>query len=270
MRLSLWSRSAVMLPCGCCSTLRAIHMLLFTGSARLSSASPAHAASDNRTNAGRSRGQRVHASVFSAAALLSLLMDASAVHAHSQYLGNWSTIYPSSTSDDTSCQLCHGSDLNPQTLNPYGHVLAACSGATGAISARIRAVENRNSDGDAEGATNLTEINANTQPGWTAGDNLLWPSNANPCEEPAGTEKAPASVGQYDRPVAKNDAYVTPFETPLNIGAPGVLSNDTPGRVAQNVTLMAVQPGGPLGGLTLNADGSFSYVPAIGFSGSDS
>ena len=65
-------------------------------------------------------------------------------------------------------------------------------------------------------------------------------------------------------PVASDDAYDTRAGTPLNAPAPtGVLANDTGGRVA---ALLA----GPLHGtLSLRADGSFTYAPAAGYSGTD-
>jgi methionine-rich copper-binding protein CopC len=78
-------------------------------------------------------------------------------------------------------------------------------------------------------------------------------------------------------PVAMDDAYSTFKNTPLNIAAPGVLVNDT-----NSPTVSAV--GGcadvtaPFSGcntvqngtVTLNADGSFSYTPPSGYTGTDS
>ncbi len=73
-----------------------------------------------------------------------------------------------------------------------------------------------------------------------------------------------------DRPVALTDAYETNEDTTLNVAASGVLGNDSD---VEGTALQAVlQPGGdPLNGvLTLNADGSFSYVPDANFHGTDS
>ncbi len=74
---------------------------------------------------------------------------------------------------------------------------------------------------------------------------------------------------QNDEPViAVADAYGTPFNTPLNVAAPGVLANDNaigqPGLVAVLVSTT------PNGSLTLGADGAVSYTPNLGFAGVDS
>jgi VCBS repeat-containing protein len=69
-------------------------------------------------------------------------------------------------------------------------------------------------------------------------------------------------------PTAGNDAYSTNEDTTLTVPAPGVLGNDTD---ADGNSLTAAQVTGPAhGSLTLNADGSFTYVPAANFNGPDS
>ncbi len=69
-------------------------------------------------------------------------------------------------------------------------------------------------------------------------------------------------------PIAADDSYAVDENTSLNIGAPGVLGNDTD---ADADDLTAVLVTGPSSGsLTLNGDGSFTYTPNAGFSGSDS
>ncbi|HEV2148000.1 MAG TPA: Ig-like domain-containing protein [Longimicrobiaceae bacterium] len=70
-----------------------------------------------------------------------------------------------------------------------------------------------------------------------------------------------------DAPVAVNDAYATDEDAPLNVAAPGVLANDTD---SESNPLTAVLASGPANGtLTLNANGSFTYTPSAGFSGTD-
>ena len=64
-------------------------------------------------------------------------------------------------------------------------------------------------------------------------------------------------------PTAVADAYTTNEDTTLNVAAPGVLSNDTD---PESNTLTAVLVSGTAG-LTLNANGSFAYVPPANFSG---
>ncbi len=71
-----------------------------------------------------------------------------------------------------------------------------------------------------------------------------------------------------DAPVAVNDAYSTSEDTALSIVAAGVLTNDTD---IEGDALTAVLVAGPSHGtLTLNANGSFDYMPEANFNGSDS
>ncbi len=71
-----------------------------------------------------------------------------------------------------------------------------------------------------------------------------------------------------DPPVAAGDAYSADQNTALTISAPGVLANDTD---PDGDTLTANLSGGPsYGTLALNANGSFTYTPNMGFSGTDS
>jgi hypothetical protein len=70
-------------------------------------------------------------------------------------------------------------------------------------------------------------------------------------------------------PLAFADTYNATKDVALNISAPGVLSNDTgtPAPTAQTITAGATSAGGTV---TLNADGSFNYTPASGYTGPDS
>ena len=71
-------------------------------------------------------------------------------------------------------------------------------------------------------------------------------------------------------PVAGSDAYATPLGTPISVAAPGVLGNDgDPDGDA--ITVQTTPVSGPANGtVTLAADGSFTYVPNGGFTGTDS
>jgi len=68
--------------------------------------------------------------------------------------------------------------------------------------------------------------------------------------------------------VANDDEYETMAGVTLEVAAPGVLVNDVLLDPSETVTLeVLVQPAG--GTLTLNDDGSFTYVPNAGFFGVD-
>ncbi len=75
-------------------------------------------------------------------------------------------------------------------------------------------------------------------------------------------------VGKNDPPVAQNDSYSTNANTPLVVPAAGVLANDSdsdgPAPTATKLTNPAH------GTVTVGLDGSFTYVPAAGYSGPDS
>ncbi len=72
-----------------------------------------------------------------------------------------------------------------------------------------------------------------------------------------------------DAPVAAQDSYATPLDTPLSVpAATGVLNNDSD---VDQQSLTAVQVSAPSHGvLSLNSDGSFFYTPNAGYSGLDS
>ncbi|MGE0039656.1 MAG: Ig-like domain-containing protein [Vicinamibacterales bacterium] len=69
-----------------------------------------------------------------------------------------------------------------------------------------------------------------------------------------------------DVPVAVDDSYTTAFDTPLTVAAPGLLGNDldADGPVGLAAQLVAAPTTGTL---VLDADGSFTFTPAPGFTG---
>lgn len=69
-------------------------------------------------------------------------------------------------------------------------------------------------------------------------------------------------------PTAANEGYVTGEDVVLNVAAPGVLGNDTPGTGPGPLTASLVGDVSA-GSLTLNGDGSFTYTPNPNFNGSD-
>ena len=75
-------------------------------------------------------------------------------------------------------------------------------------------------------------------------------------------------TGENNPPIAQNDSYETRLNTALEIVPPGVISNDTdPNDDHLEATVITSVLHGTL---TLNSDGSFTYVPEDGFIGNDS
>src|SRR5581483_4660408 len=76
------------------------------------------------------------------------------------------------------------------------------------------------------------------------------------------------SAGSASPPVANSDSYTTTQGQALTVAASGVLGNDTS---PSGNPLSATKVTDPAHGVvTLNANGSFTYTPNAGFSGSDS
>ncbi|WP_373057481.1 HYR domain-containing protein [Zunongwangia sp. H14] len=74
---------------------------------------------------------------------------------------------------------------------------------------------------------------------------------------------------KYDPPVARNDNYSTPQDTQLQVSAEeGLLQNDSDPD-GDNLTVIQVSEVSN-GTLNLQPDGSFTYTPNTGFSGTDS
>ena len=95
-----------------------------------------------------------------------LMTAAPLIHAERSYVGTWGGIYPASSSGDNAiCALCHNSTTSGSSFNPYGNAIRISS--AGSISSRIVDVESLDSDSDPTASDNITEINANAQPGWT-------------------------------------------------------------------------------------------------------
>lgn len=90
--------------------------------------------------------------------------------------------------------------------------------------------------------------------------------------DPYGLSSAPATVTIHVNapPVAVNDAYTTAEDTTLTVPARGILINDTDidaGAVLAVVLPVVTQPAH--GTVTVSADGSFVYVPALNYNGTD-
>ncbi len=71
-----------------------------------------------------------------------------------------------------------------------------------------------------------------------------------------------------DAPVAVDDAYTTAEDMALNVLLPGLLANDS--DIDSSSLTAAIVTGPSHGSLMLNADGSFTYMPAANYNGPDS
>ena len=126
-----------------------------------------------------------------------------------------------------AAHLCHGSTTG--TLNGYGHAIQINTASS--YAAKFTAIENLNSDGDSGGSTNLAEITAGTQPGWTSGNNTVYVTGGTA----ASTQTAPAGIGTLDpaAPVPAPQISVTP--TALDFGATTVGTTRTMTTSVQNL-----------------------------------
>jgi hypothetical protein len=132
-----------------------------------------------------------------------LLITVSSALALNQFLKTWESVYPDSSSDNASCSLCHGTSNS--NLNAYGKSL--CEAFGGSLPADIvpglRAIENFNSDLDPTLWSNIDEINAGAQPGWSAGQvNQIYAADVGGFCPPIGSPISPPSTVPlpYDPP----------------------------------------------------------------------
>ncbi|MCK4739092.1 MAG: putative metal-binding motif-containing protein [Deltaproteobacteria bacterium] len=90
----------------------------------------------------------------------------------------WQAFYASSTSRQNvtdgsgkQCEFCHETSSGGDGWNGYGWVMKVEINAGATNEQAFATIENQDSDGN--GDSNLVEINANTQPGWTATGNTI-------------------------------------------------------------------------------------------------
>ncbi len=98
--------------------------------------------------------------------------------AEAPFINTWTAIYPGSSSETnvqagtgSVCQLCHWNPSGGTIWNAYGWRVRQGLNAGQSLTTAIQNAANPNSDADPTGATNLAEILASTQPGWTPGAN---------------------------------------------------------------------------------------------------
>lgn len=171
-------------------------------------------ASVDTTRALRTANTRRFASLL----LISGLIAAGSASAREEALTDWESRYSDNpgAGKNANCVLCHLSPAGGNPWNAYGwDVQSALSdpacgtpGADGKVSfpEALACVEQKNSDDDPGKASNIAEILAGSQPGWTPeSNNAIWsrtgaetrdqlpPQNIGPLD-PGGKEPVPAVV----------------------------------------------------------------------------
>ena len=168
----------------------------------------------------------------SAAVTAGLLVAVSPAQAKKSFVEPWQATYPNSTTDNADCNLCHGtSDGN---LNAYGKAL--CDAFGGSVPADIvpdlRDIEALDSDLDPTVSSNIVEIEANAQPGWTEGAvNQLYAADGcaavgSPISVP-GNVPPPYDPPAYGDPVAlAGGPYAGFVNVPVTFNGSGSYDSD--------------------------------------------
>ena len=140
----------------------------------------------------------------------------------------FNVVYPTSTSGtNASCAICHATTGGGDDLNAYGEAWAVQHNSGLTTRAAFEAIQGANSDTDPTGATNITEINSNTQPGWTPGPHNTLYDVLNP-----GTD---AVVATNQNPPTLNGSLDPAVSPPPN--QPPVLTNPGNKTVNENTLL---------------------------------
>ena len=136
---------------------------------------------------------------------IGLFVAVSPAYGLNSFLKGWEDHYTASTSSDSDCALCHGSSTS--NLNTYGKDLCEAFGGSipSDIGFYLASIESL--DSDLDGTSNITEINANSQPGWTEGLNQLYTLDCAPAGSPI---TVPAGVPLPYDPLVAGDPIAVP------------------------------------------------------------
>lgn len=112
--------------------------------------------------------------VMAASGLTVVVTSPRSASAWPEILAEWQSLYPSSQSDDhAGCTLCHVNPTGAEPWNPYGWEIRRRIIAGSSDHDAILEAEKWDSDDNPRSWSNLVEINAHAQPGWTDGlDNV--------------------------------------------------------------------------------------------------
>lgn len=179
--------------------------------------------------------QRILRSAFVTAGLLVAISPAQALN---QFLKTWQDTYPTSHSGDADCSLCHATSNS--NLNAYGKALCDSFNRNlpADITAGLRYIEDFDSDSDPTASTNLQEIEANAQPGWTAGTNPVYAADVGGGCAFVGSAGVPSSVPlPYDPPAAgepvadPNGPYAGNVNVPIIFDGSGSYDSDASNEI---------------------------------------
>jgi hypothetical protein len=108
---------------------------------------------------------------------------------------------PSLSGTNASCNICHVAGSGTD-LNAYGNAWAIAHNSGITTAEAFAAIEDANSDNDPKGTTNIREIAATAQPGWTPGPTNTFYDVLNPGSVVTTGNNPPAITGNLD-PAAK-------------------------------------------------------------------
>lgn len=175
-----------------------------------------------------------HRILQSALLTAGLLMAISPAQALNQFLRTWEDTYPNSHSGNADCSLCH--TTSNSNLNAYGKALCDAFNRSlpADITAGLKYIEESDSDSDPTASTNLEEIDANAQPGWTAGTaNPVYAADVGGGCTYVGLAGVPSSVPlPYDPPVNgepvadPNGPYTGNVNVPIILDGSGSYDSD--------------------------------------------
>jgi hypothetical protein len=136
-----------------------------------------------------------------------LFIAVSPAYGLNAFLKDWEAIYPNSASGDASCSVCHGTST--ANLNAYGKDFCVSLGGSVPADVAPNIISLEGLDSDMDGSTNLEEILAGSQPGWTTGAvNQIY--NAETCLPLGDPVSPPSNVPLPYDPPAGGDPVAIP------------------------------------------------------------
>ena len=160
---------------------------------------------------------------------------------------------------DAADDVYHTLMNTPLVVDAAGGVLANDTGAGPLQAVMVDDVSHGDLTLDADGSFTYTPA-----PQFVGEDSFTYRAEGGTA--PSNVATVRLIVTKTDPPLAMDDAYETPQDTALTVGAAGgVLANDTGTGPLQAELVTDVMSGT----LSFNADGSFVYTPTVGFAGQD-